>query len=114
MVATKHLVADGATVERETVERPYILVRLVYQHQQKIFSAVGIAKCSPKDTWNEELGKGIARGRAVKEIVRKVRRAEIKAKPVARVNQVTLSFTISEKAQAPGSVVAALRGQGSW
>ena len=112
MEVTKRKVCEGATVERVTVEPPYVLVRLVYCSPQKTFSAVGIAKCSPRDTWNEELGKAIARGRAVKEIVRKLRRAQ--SKPAARVNRVTLSFTISEKAKELGPAVAALRGQGVW
>ena len=94
--ARKRAISEGATMEHETVEPPYVLVRLVYHCQQRTFSAVGIAKCSPRDSWNEELGKAIARGRAVKEIVRKLRRAE--TKPAGRVKQVMLSFTIRNKA----------------
>jgi len=114
MEVTKRKVCEGATVERETVEPPYVLVRLVYCSPQKTFSAVGIAKCSPRDTWNEELGKAIARGRAVKEIVRKVRRAEAKPGLLLRGRDVPFDKLRITIGQVPESAVAALRSQGVW
>lgn len=39
-----------------------------FDHHRLFDPFVGIAKCHPKDTWNEEIGKEIARERAEKQM----------------------------------------------
>ncbi|MCK9356993.1 MAG: hypothetical protein M0R22_07630 [Dehalococcoidia bacterium] len=44
--------------------KPYTVMQVTYGY----YKTIGVAKCSPKDQWNEQLGRTIAMGRAVAEI----------------------------------------------
>jgi len=57
-------IEDGAVVEQVHITIPYTVVIARYGMR----TACGVAKCNPRDKWNDTLGLTIARGRAIKRL----------------------------------------------
>lgn len=68
------LLETRLTENHTHVVKPYTIVELVAEVGEKRVRGVGISRCGRNDTWNEEVGYQIARGRALKDAAKHAQR----------------------------------------